>query len=261
MVLIKAEELYREINENKDIIIVDVRGFPSYVSSHIPKAYWFYVWDLTKHKEGLPSALKDINEICKVLEKNGFDSEKDTRIYCDINTVTHASYLFFVLEYLGFEKVKILEGGFEKWKEKGYPVMPGIVKPKEGKVIAKIKSEIKADFNYINSVLNNPRILLIDTRTPEEFYGKVKSALKEGRIPGSINLDHKKFLTLYPYYFENLKLEEIDLKNKEIILYCSAGDRATYVYFILNKILGINNIKVYLESFYDWVLKNGKIEK
>jgi Rhodanese-related sulfurtransferase len=260
MVLIKAEELYQEIKENKDIVIIDVRSFINYVSSHIPRSYWFYIWDLTRHKEGLPSSLKDTNELIKVLEKNGFDSEKETRIYCDKNTVTNASYLFFILEYLGFEKVKILEGGFEKWKEKGFPTEVGMLKPKEGKVGVKIRNEIKVDFDYVNLALNDQRIVLIDTRTPEEYYGKVKSALKEGRIPKSINLDHRIFLTQYPYLFENLTFQH-ELGNKEVILYCSAGDRATYVYFVLNKILGLSNVKVYLESFYDWVLKNGRIEK
>lgn len=259
MGLIKPEELLDKINRNEDILIIDVRAFSNYVRGHIPKAYWFYVWDLTKHKEGLPSTLKDVKEMEEILSKNGFDSSKESVIYCDNNSLTYASYLFFVLEYLGYEKARILEGGFEAWVEKNYPLEKGIIKAKQGKFIANIKKDIKADASEVLSKIG--KSLIIDTRTKEEFEGKAQTTLRRGRIPTSINLPHQEFITSKPYSlnFEAIKdkLKFID-QNKEIILYCSAGDRATYVYFILKQLK--LKPKVYLESFYEWGSKNFQIE-
>jgi len=259
--LIKQEELLEEINKNKDVIIVDVRSFPNYVKEHIPKAYWFYVFDLTKYKEGQPSTLKDVNTLCEVLASKGFDHEKETRIYCDMNSLTQASFLFFVLEYLGYDKAKILEGGFEKWKSKNYPIEKGINKPKQGKFVAKINQEIKVNYNYVLEKLENKDSVIIDTRSIEEYYSKIGSM--KGRIPKSINIPHINLVQEFPYSFKlELLKEKIENLNKykEIILYCSSGDRATYFYFVLSKILNFKNVKVYLESFYEWHNLNLPIE-
>lgn len=264
MVIIKPEELLSKINSNANVTIVDVRPFSKYVREHIPKAIWFYVWDLTRHEEGMPSYLKNEDELSKVLSKNGIGSDDEVVVYCDFASVTNASYFYFVLRYLGNDKVRILEGGFEKWVSLNYPLEKGIIHPKMAKFIPKINKDIRASFEEVKNAVENKNAILVDARREEEYMGIETTLPKAGRIPGSINLPFLDLLEEKPFEINKdkveSKLKEILKENKEVIFYCSSGPMATYLYFIKEKFYPHQKAKVYLESFLDWINKGERIE-
>ena len=41
-------------------------------------------------------------------------------------------------------------------------------------------------------------------------------------------------------------------KNKEIIVYCKSGLRASYSWFVLSEVLNYENVKIYDGSMTDW---------
>jgi Rhodanese-related sulfurtransferase len=261
---ITPEELLSKIKSNENVTIVDVRPFSKYVREHIPKAIWFYVWDLTRHEENLPSYLKSEEELAKVLSKNGIDSDAETVVYCDLFSVTNASYFYFVLKYLGHEKVKVLEGGFERWVELQYPLEKGIVQPKPAKFIPKINREIKANYEEVKQAVEKKDSVIIDARREEEYKGKETTLPRAGRIPGSLNLPFLEFVEEKPFEIniEKVKsrLNNIIKEKKKIIYYCSSGPMATYLYYLTEKVDPNSKAKVYLESFIDWINKGEKIE-
>jgi len=264
MSLISPDQLLKKIQNKEEIIIVDVRPFSRYIREHIPNSIWFYVWDLTRHEENLPSFLKNEEELAKVLSKNGIDSSIETIIYCDLYSITNASYLYFVLKYLGHKKVEILEGGIEKWIQLNYPVEKGIVQPKKANFEINLNREIKADFEFVKSVLKQNKYIIIDARREEEFKGLETTLPKKGRIPGSVNVPFLEFVEERPYEFNEekikSKLERLLEKDKEIIVYCSSGPMATYLYYLLENLYPNLKTKVYLESFLDWINSGGEIE-
>lgn len=74
-------------------------------------------------------------------------------------------------------------------------------------------------------IKNNPGVVLIDVRTPEEFEGKADPDF--GSLKNAINIPIQEF---------DSKLPSIsNLKNKEIIVYCSHSHRSPRAAYMLTQ--------------------------
>lgn len=79
---------------------------------------------------------------------------------------------------------------------------------------------------------NNPKVLLLDVRTPEEFSGKAKENF--GRLKGAINI---------PIQELDKRIGELNkYKNTEIIVYCSHSHRSPRASYMLTQ-NGFKNVK------------------
>lgn len=106
------------------------------------------------------------------------------------------------------------------------------------------------DKAYITALLNNPAVVLLDTRTLAEYRGVDKRAQRGGHIPGAMNLDW----TLALDAQDNMRLKpEAELRvqfdklgvtpDKEVIAYCQTHQRSSHTYIVL-KALGYQTSKV-----------------
>jgi len=117
-------------------------------------------------------------------------SEKNTLIiYSDL--YDHAR-LWWVLAYYGFpfKQMKLLDGGIDAWKAKGYPleVTPTKVEKTRFKLQGKTKGRkpLLCTLPEVKSALKKPDKVVLDVRTKKEYVGEEikKGATKGGRIPG-----------------------------------------------------------------------------
>ena len=76
-----------------------------------------------------------------------------------------------------------------------------------------------------NYIAKNPDVVLLDVRSREEFAGDVEPEL--GRIKNAINIPVQELET---------RIKELNnVKNKEIIVYCSRSHRSPRASFMLNQ--------------------------
>ncbi|MFQ5853769.1 MAG: sulfurtransferase, partial [Candidatus Binatia bacterium] len=100
---------------------------------------------------------------------------------------------------------------------------------------------------------------LVDARSPGEFDGKVpgREISRPGHIPGAVSVDWIRNLTVEPRQFKSSpKLARIYRKagatpDKEIIVYCRTGMRASHDYFVL-RLLGYQKVRLYDGSYVEW---------
>ncbi len=104
---VDADGLYALLNPVRQVLVFDIRQ----------------PLDLLAHSETIPGAIRVTPK--DALENPWqFPREKDAVIYCTCpGDKTSLSVLKRVLA-LQFTKVKMLRGGLEAWKAKGYPVEP-----------------------------------------------------------------------------------------------------------------------------------------
>ena len=98
------------------------------------------------------------------------------------------------------------------------------------------------DADYVKGKLDDENVQLLDVRNIKEY--------NEGFLPGAT---HAFVGTLS----DNLDKVE---KDKEVIVYCQGGDRASLAESVLKK-HGFTNTKNYVGSFGDWKQKNMPVEK
>ncbi|KIO60772.1 Thiosulfate sulfurtransferase, rhodanese [Caldibacillus thermoamylovorans] len=252
---------------NKDVKIVDCRfslskpdeGERLYKESHIPGAYFF---DLEKQlsapvsKHGGRHPLPDIEQFRHEIEQAGIDNTKTVVAY-DGGEGAFASRFWWLLTYIGHDKVYVLNGGFKGWVEAGYPTTKEVPKPESAQYKVSIRKEMLATYEEIKEIVANKKKspILIDSREKARYLGKEEPIDKiPGHIPGAM---HKFWAEgLENGFFkgsEEQKKRFAELDQKEpIIVYCGSGVTATPNYIAL-KIAGYQNVKLYAGSYSDWV--------
>ena len=94
---------------------------------------------------------------------------------------------------------------------------------------------------------------IVDARTKEEFAGTHIRAARAGHIPSAINVDWEKNIGqgLFKTRAELSKLYSRIPKDSKVVTYCQGGYRAAHTFLAL-KILGYENVKMYLGSWGEW---------
>ncbi len=246
--------------------IIDLRPPSEYKKGHIVGAVNLPIERFLMAKDNIPFQMKDLDTLVKVLSSLGIRQNDPILIYSSAAMpvfYANPARLFFVLEFLGFKNVYILNGGFEAWKRYKLPTSKKKGLRPRRRLKVKPDSSIIATKEFVLKVLGNPEYQIFDVR-PIGYYFGVKGQpfySRYGHIPESIPLP-------YEFFFERTKdgyyviksAEKIDsiLKflvnpNSKYIFYCNTGREASLGYFIF-RLMGYDKkkLKVFDGSFAVW---------
>lgn len=159
----------------------------------------------------------------------------------------------WLLLYFSHRNVSMLDGGFEKWKSNGYPMEIKSIPLTHSKFRGIIDNNILATANEVKKFLNNKKVIILDARTREEFRGSDVRAARRGHIPSAVNFDWRNNIenSIFKSKKKLSKIYSRIPKNAQIITYCQGGYRAANAFIVL-KMLGYNNVKMYLGSWGEW---------
>lgn len=255
-ILVSAEWLVHHLDD-KDIRIFDMRSPLEYASGHLPNAVlitYEKIIDFDPNRPYLDVASKE--RIEELLSEKAVSNDKTIVIYGDRGGAS-AAKLFWILEMYG-ATVRILNMSYSAWRSKGYPVTTVTFKPEPTKFSAASQGkDFRVSSDYVASKMGNSNIVLIDTRSPEEYEGYVASGPRPGRIPGSMNIPWSEAVDGMEKIFKSreelAKLFESRgiTKDKEIVCYCQVGERASHTFLAL-RMAGYPNVKIYDRSFSEW---------
>ncbi len=253
-VFIAAEDVERNM---ENFTLIDVRPYQKYVAGHIPRSIWIWFWDFTRHKEGKPSSFKSESELAKILGKYGISEKDHVVIVYDSGTIGVATYTLWLLEYMGQEKVQLLKGGIDEWIKENRPIEKGIYTPKPKEYNPRVRRGIRASLDEIVEIVNSSnresKPLLLDVRTPQEYTGALKNTPRPGRIPGSVLTPPEIYIdALFGRIRDDMSRLLNEIRKRGAITYCTTGERASFAWFVLTKILKLDNIKLFPESFYEY---------
>jgi thiosulfate/3-mercaptopyruvate sulfurtransferase len=257
--------------EDKNIRIADCRynlgaseeGYNSYVKDHIPGAVYFH---LSKDLSGPVAAhggrhpLPAIDDLKETFSLAGI-SEETTVIAYDGGEGSYAARLWWLLNYLGHEKVFILNGGYKVWKNADYPTNETIPTYLKTEFKIHLNDDILASQEEVKTIVEskNTDTVIIDSRENKRYLGIEEPIDKKaGHIPGAIN-------KVWTEGFENGRIKSFEEqskrfqeinKDKQVIVYCGSGVTAT-PNFIALKMAGYDKVKLYAGSFSDWISYEG----
>ncbi|MFJ7636952.1 sulfurtransferase [Peribacillus sp. NPDC046944] len=264
--IIEVEELI-SMSKLEDVRICDCRyklgspevGGKEYEKEHITGAVYF---DLEKdlsgqvEEHGGRHPLPNLVQFKNKLESYGITNDTILVAY-DGGEGSFASRFVWLLSYIGHQNVYILNGGYQAWKDGGYPSDSSIPEYKQAEYRLHIHEPILASYEKVKefSEKRPDDVVLIDSRETKRFLGIVEPIDKKaGHIPGAINKVWTNVLD--GGYF--LKRDELKKTfegisgDKEIIVYCGSGVTASPNYIALKE-AGFTNVKVYVGSFSDWI--------
>ncbi len=188
------------------------------------------------------------DELEPALRTLGLSSDVSIVVY-DETTGTLATLAFWALLALGFERVGVLDGGWQGWLRQGGPVEKDLPKfPKPGFSPTAVGGRMMADEEYVAGAVERGGARFVDARTPDEF--------SEGHIPGAISWPWRENVSrdadsewLKPISALKRRSEELGLSPEaEVICYCNAGVQASHVCFVLH-LLGFRHVRLYPGSW------------
>lgn len=259
--LIYVDEL-RSVFEDTSIVLIDFREENAYNEGHIPRAINIYRKDITITEGEIRGIVAPQAMLEDLLGSLGVDSSKQLIVY-DGRGACEAARFWWTMNYYGFTDVRVLNGDYNLWVSKAYPIDKEVTSnPTTKFVFPELTIEqYFATKEDVNKALTDTSIIIVDTRTIEEYRGVVlkKGAKRQGRIPGSVHLDWAnsihfndgrefKSLNDLVYDFNNIGIT----KDKEVIFYCQSGTRSAHSVFVLAGLLGYKKVKNYDGSWIEW---------
>lgn len=256
--LIETDEVARMLGA-PGVRFVDVRsgrmGGVAYRVGHVPGAVHLDAGELddpAANAEGFPIRPE---AAAALFGRLGIDRDTTVVAYDDGGSVL-AARLFFVLEYYGHERIRVLNGGLAKWRREGRPleiaapaITPRRFEPRPRRELVATAAEVRAS-------LGKPEACLIDARSPAEFAGADQRSVRGGHIPGAANVDWTSTTNPDGTFKDADALRALFeaagvRPDQTAVVYCQSGSRSSQDYLAL-RLLGHARIRNYDGSWMEW---------
>ena len=256
--IIEADTLYNHLDD-ENLIIIDLSIPGAYKEGHIPGAIHVNYPSIVYAHDDVDCDIPPDEQLSEALSTIGLLPEHKIVAY-DGQHNPMACRLLWTLEELGFphENLSILNGGWHAWKDSGLPIdkTPNTLLPSN--FIAKQTSLLNARRDYIEARLNNPDVIILDTRMVEEFTNELLICDRGGNIPGAVHFNWENNFNeedSYKFFPDEILLKNFSklgvTPDKEIIVYCQTHFRSAHTYWVLRH-LGFNNVRGYASGYSEW---------
>lgn len=250
--------------DSPGLCIIDARydlgdveaGRSAWLEGHIPGAVHL---DLHRDLSGTPGEhggrhpLPDLEQMTDVFGAAGVGPDSRVVVY-DAETGMFAARVWWMLRYLGFEAVQVLDGGFRAWKSGNHPVSTDPAPARSTVFVPDVRPEMLASRDEVMAALGNDAVLIIDARSGERYRGEVAAFDPvAGHIPGAVNFPYGANLQdgrLRP----PAELAQLYLQvaaAPETIAYCGSGVSAALDVLAIAE-AGLPMPRLYAGSWSDW---------
>jgi thiosulfate/3-mercaptopyruvate sulfurtransferase len=178
-----------------------------------------------------------------------------------------AAYAYWLLKYLGFGGVKLLNGGRKKWELESRLLTRDAPSPKATtfRIDAPVRGDIRAFREEVLDKVKGANTSFVDVRSPEEYRGEKlapdhlpqEQAQVPGHIPGAANIPWAKAANEDGTFRSPEELKALYegagvTPRQEVIAYCRIGERSSHTWFALTELLGYRDVKNYDGSWTEY---------
>ncbi len=243
-----------------DVVVVDARfhlpepawGRARYLEGHVSGAVFADLdRDLAGQRTGTNGRhpLPPVERMAETFGRLGIDSGKTVVAY-DSASGMYAARLWWMLRYLGHDRVAVLDGGLAAW--------PGALRPgEERRPPARFEPRPRPAMLREADALGGT--LLVDAREPARFRGEVEPLDPvAGRIPGARNHFWKDSLDGDGRFRDPAALRAAfdrllaDRKGEPVVCYCGSGVTAAHDALALEA-AGVTGVALYVGSWSEWI--------
>jgi thiosulfate/3-mercaptopyruvate sulfurtransferase len=190
-----------------------------------------------------------------LFSQRGVVPERPVVVYDDTSGL-RAARLFWFLAFLGHPNVRVLDGGLNAWVAAGLPLSTEPDAPTSSTWHGTAVAERLATWRDVAARLGKPDVAIVDTRSEDEYRGRLVRAKRGGAIPGAVHVEWTRNLTREGQYRPAGELAAMYAAagvtpDREVITYCQGGYRAAHTYLAL-RLLGFPRVRNYTGSWKEW---------
>ena len=207
----------------------------------------------------------DPEGFARLMRSKGITRDTTIVFYGDNNN-WWAAYALWVCSLFGHADVRLLDGGRSKWLAEGREITREVpqpapadypVVPRDDRTLRAFKEDVLAHIG---------KGKLVDVRSPGEYSGELshmpdypqEGAIRTGHIPTAQSVPWKRAANDDGTFKTRAELEDIYLVEKGIepddavVAYCRIGERSSHTWFVLQHLLGLENVRNYDGSWVEW---------
>ena len=265
--LVSTEELARHLDD-PDWVVIDTRheltqpeqGRAAWRAGHIPGAFHLHLDDdLSGPKTGRNGRhpLPDPTALAAKLAACGVAPGRMVVAYDDTGNC-YAVRLWWLLRWLGHDRVTLLDGGLKAWLADGRALEAKTPQPRTGHVVPQVRHEFTVDRQHVIATRDDATVCLLDARSPGRFYGENETLDPVGgHIPGAENRFWQMNLQpdgrfRPPEVLKKQFLELIGSARPEDTMHsCGSGVTACHNLFAMT-LAGLPGSRLYPGSWSEW---------
>ncbi|MDE2126646.1 MAG: sulfurtransferase [Armatimonadetes bacterium] len=229
----------------------------AWLNGHIPGAiYLDWTRDIADENDPIPAQVASPAKLQAVFGAAGVDDSTEVVAYDAHPASQFATRLWWVLRYCGHSRVRVLNGGWNRWVAEGYPVERSIPAPDPRVFPVHLHPEWRSTADDVRASLGQTGVVLVDARDSGQYAGTIRRDGRAGHIPGARSLPRERLTDDRGCFRSEAELREavrhagIDTQHR-IIAYCNGGIAATAALFALS-MLGAHNLSDYDGSWNEW---------
>ena len=266
--IISVEDLNKNLN-TQDWLIFDCRfilkdpegGLKKFNQGHIPGAQFADMdKDLaspmtsTSGRHPLPNPDEFINK----LQSWGVNNTSQIICYDDMSGA-FAARMWWLLKWLGYNDVAVLDGGIDKWTANNLTLETDTQQKAAGSFSGQANNDMWVDVEFVQKELAENNITLLDARSAERFTAKdTKTDPVAGHVPGAMSYPFAENLSKQGVF---LPLEELQKRfapmlssseKKEVINMCGSGVTACHNLLAMS-IAELPMTRLFVGSWSEWI--------
>ncbi|MCC6454308.1 MAG: sulfurtransferase [Caldilineaceae bacterium] len=237
-------------------------GRRQYLDAHIPSAVYADLdvdlsGPVTKGETGR-HPLPDVNVFAAKLGSWGIDERVQVVAYDGAGGMV-AGRLWWMLKWLGHEKVAVLNGDFRAWLHEERPTVSGEESRTPRTFTPRPQPERLVGASEVLAHLCDPKVSLLDARAHDRFRGENETLdAKAGHIPGAKSVPYSENLDAQGRFLSPQHLAERfqdllgDVPAEQAVLYCGSGVSAAHNALAMAH-AGLGTPRLYVGSWSDWI--------
>ena len=264
-VLVSPAEL-QALMASEPCVVIDTRDAETYAAGHLPGALnmrEIFTYLATSTAEGL-QALKAT--FAAAFGAAGLSGAETAVFYEDsLNSGYGQSCRgYYLLTWLGYPKVKVLNGGYSAWKAAGLPISTEAAVATPANFPDLPTTDVMLTKDQVAAALGTDTVLL-DVRDIDEWTGESSSpygkdfAPRKGRLPGAKWIEWYRFMkpgASGPQIKSPLEVQAECATagiapTDTVYLYCFKGARASNTFLALKQ-AGFTDVRMYFGSWNEW---------
>lgn len=228
-----------------------------YLEERIPGSVFFDIDEIIDASSALPHMLASPQDFAAAVGELGISNEDEIIVY-DGPGLFSSARVWWNFRIMGVEKVRILEGGYDRWELEDMPIEFDEPKPIVPKIfVANFDSTKVVSKDYVLENILTKSATILDARAGPRFRGEApepREGLRSGHAPGAISLPFDDLVakgTLLDVEALKEILEPIVSGNAQLITSCGSGVTAAVLTLALT-CAGYDNHVLYDGSWAEW---------
>jgi len=268
--LVTVEWLSRRLDD-PGIVVLDATYLPfeperdaaaEYAAGHIPGARFLDLKTLADTDDPRPTMAPNLAQFRARMAALGVRRDDRIILYDDSPHRT-AARAWWVLRLFGADRLAILDGGADAWREAGLPIERGAGRceplPEQRTGFATRDEALIRDLAAVRALVDAPTEQLVDARGAPRFSGAEgdpRAGVAPGHIPGSVNLPYSRLFDADGRWKKGEALAELfDQAGvdpaRPLVFTCGSGITASGLFFAAH-MLGREDTALYDGSWSEY---------